>query len=159
MTEQTLTTGRSIYEFTAQLVSAQPAPAGVGAAALAGPLVASLSAIAPHVTAGNPRYSDRYDALATLSASCDAQRTTLLALIDADAAGLLPLQRAYSIPKDDPTRAARLADAAQTPCLPPLGRLEHCEPVARLLPAALSTATPLLRSHVACVAALCSVPA
>ena len=76
--------------------------------------------MAANVTAANPRYADRHDALATLAASCDAQRTTLLALIDADAAGFLPLQRAYAIPKDDPTRAARLADAAHTACLAPL---------------------------------------
>ena len=36
MTDQTLTTGRSLSEFTAQLASAQPAPGGGGAAALAG---------------------------------------------------------------------------------------------------------------------------
>ena len=117
MTDQTLTTGRSLSEFTAQLASAQPAPGGGGAAALAGALAASLAAMAANVTAANPRYADRHDALATLAASCDAQRTTLLALIDADAAGFLPLQRAYAIPKDDPTRAARLADAAHTACL------------------------------------------
>ena len=132
MTDQTLTTGRSLSEFTAQLASAQPAPVGV---------------------------ADRHDALATLAASCDAQRTTLLALIDADAAGFLPLQRAYAIPKDDPTRAARLADAAHTACLAPLAMLEHCEQVALLLPAALSTASPLLRSDVGCAAALCSAAA
>ena len=157
MTDQTLTTGRSLSEFTAQLASAQPAPGGGGAAALAGALAASLAAMAANVTATNPRYADRHDALATLAASCDAQRTTLLALIDADAAGFL--QRAYAIPKDDPTRAARLADAAHTACLAPLAMLEHCEQVALLLPAALSTASPLLRSDVGCAAALCSAAA
>ena len=159
MTDQTLTTGRSLSEFTAQLASAQPAPGGGGAAALAGALAASLAAMAANVTAANPRYADRHDALATLAASCDAQRTTLLALIDADAAGFLPLQRAYAIPKDDPGRAARLADAAHTACLAPLAMLEHCEQVALLLPAALSTASPLLRSDVGCAAALCSAAA
>ena len=159
LTDQTLTTGRSLSEFTAQLASAQPAPGGGGAAALAGALAASLAAMAANVTAANPRYADRHDALATLAASCDAQRTTLLALIDADAAGFLPLQRAYAIPKDDPTRAARLADAAHTACLAPLAMLEHCEQVALLLPAALSTASPLLRSDVGCAAALCSAAA
>lgn len=159
MTDQTLTTGRSLSEFTAQLASAQPAPGGGGAAALAGALAASLAAMAANVTAANPRYADRHDALATLAASCDAQRTTLLALIDADAAGFLPLQRAYAIPKDDPTRAARLADAAHTACLAPLAMLEHCEQVALLLPAALSTASPLLYSDVGCAAALCSAAA
>ena len=158
MTDQTLTTGRSLSEFTAQLASAQPAPGGGGAAALAGALAASLAAMAANVTAANPRYADRHDALATLAASCDAQRTTLVALFAADAGGFLPLQRAYAIPQDDPRRA-RLADAAHTACLAPLAMLEHCEQVALLLPAALSTASPLLRSDVGCAAALCRAAA
>ena len=88
MTDQTLTTGRSLSEFTAQLASASPAPGGGGAAALAGALAASLGAMAANVTAANPRYADRTGALSAMAAACDAQRTALLALIEADAAGL-----------------------------------------------------------------------
>ena len=149
----------TLSDFTAQLASAQPAPGGGGAAALTGALAASLTAMAANVTAANPRYAERSDALRALIDACETQRTTLLALIDADAAGFLPLQRAYAIPKDDPTRAARLADAAHTACLAPLAMLEHCEQVALLLPAALSTASPLLRSDVGCAAALCRAAA
>ena len=113
--------------------------------------------MAANVTAANPRYADRQDAIATLAASCDAQRTTLLALIDADAAELC--RAAGAIEGTTPRRAARLADAAHTACLAPLAMLEHCEQVALLLPAALSTASPLLRSDVGCAAALCSAAA
>ncbi len=98
-------TDRTLSEFTAQLASASPAPGGGGAAALTGALAASLAAMAANVTAANPRYAKRTDALATLAAACDAQRTALLTLIDADAAGFLPLQRAYAIPKTDPARS------------------------------------------------------
>ena len=132
MTDQTLTTGRSLSEFTAQLASTQPAPGGGGAAALAGALAASLAAMAANVTAANPRYADQHDALATLAASCDAQRTTLLALIDADAAGFLPLQRAYAIPKDDPpgsrTRRTRRA-LPRWPCWSTASRWRCCCPL------------------------------
>ena len=149
----------TLSDFTAQLASAQPAPGGGGAAALAGALAASLAAMAANVTAANPRYADRHDALATLAASCDAQRTTLLALIEADAAGFLPLQKAYAIPRTDPDRAAKLAAAAQTACLAPLAMLEHCMQTALLLTTALETASPLLRSDVGCAAALCRAAA
>ena len=57
MTDQTLTTGRSLSEFTAQLASAQPAPGGGGAAALAGALAASLAAMAANVTARSEEHS------------------------------------------------------------------------------------------------------
>ena len=143
-------TDRTLSEFTAQLASASPAPGGGGAAALTGALAASLAAMAANVTAANPRYAERTDALATLAAACDAQRTALLTLIDADAAGFLPLQRAYAIPKTDPERTA---------CQAPLDMLAHCEQVALLLAAVLEAARPLLRSDVGCAAALCRAAA
>ena len=142
MTDQTRMPDRTLSEFTAQLASASPAPGGGGAAALTGALAASLAAMAANVTAANPRYADRTDALAPLAAACDAQRTALLTLIDADAAGFLPLQRAYAIPKTDPERAAALAVAARTACQAPLDMLAHCEQVALLLAAALEAASP-----------------
>lgn len=149
----------TLSDFTAQLASAQPAPGGGGAAALTGALAASLTAMAANVTAANPRYAERSDALRSLIGACETQRTTLLALIEADAAGFLPLQKAYAIPKTDPDRAAKLAAAAQTACLAPLAMLEHCVQTALLLTAALETASPLLRSDVGCAAALCRAAA
>lgn len=117
MTDQTLTTGAPFPEFTAQLASAQPARAAGRGRARRG-AGGEPGRDGRERDGSQPRYADRHDALATLAASCDAQRTTLLALIDADAAGFLPLQRAYAIPKDDPTRAARLAGrgAHGVPC-------------------------------------------
>lgn len=149
----------TLSDFTAQLASAQPAPGGGGAAALTGALAASLTAMAANVTAANPRYAERSDALHSLIDACETQRTTLLALIEADAAGFLPLQKAYAIPRTDPDRAAKLAAAAQTACLAPLAMLEHCVQTALLLTAALETASPLLRSDVGCAAALCRAAA
>lgn len=149
----------TLSDFTAQLASAQPAPGGGGAAALTGALAASLTAMAANVTAANPRYAERSDALRALIDACETQRTTLLALIEADAAGFLPLQKAYAIPRTDPDRAAKLAAAAQTACLAPLAMLEHCMQTALLLTAALETASPLLRSDIGCAAALCRAAA
>lgn len=149
----------TLSDFTAQLASAQPAPGGGGAAALTGALAASLTAMAANVTAANPRYAERSDALCSLIDACETQRTTLLALIEADAAGFLPLQKAYAIPRTDPDRAAKLAAAAQTACLAPLAMLEHCVQTALLLTAALETASPLLRSDIGCAAALCRAAA
>ena len=56
----------TLSDFTAQLSSAQPAPGGGGAAALTGALAASLTAMAANVTAANPRYAARSDALRSL---------------------------------------------------------------------------------------------
>lgn len=159
MTDQTRMPDQTLSEFTAQLASAQPAPGGGGAAALTGALAASLAAMAANVTAANPRYADRTGALSAMAAACDAQRTALLALIEADAAGFLPLQRAYAIPKTDLERAARLADAARTACQAPLDMLAHCAQIVMLLDAARDIISPLLRSDVGCAAALCRAAA
>ena len=129
------------------------------AAHLAGALAASLGAMAANVTAANPRYADRTGALSAMAAACDAQRTALLALIEADAAGFLPLQRAYAIPKTDLERAARLADAARTACQAPLDMLAHCAQIVMLLDAARDIISPLLRSDIGCAAALCRAAA
>ena len=159
MTDQTRMPDQTLSEFTAQLASAQPAPGGGSAAALTGALAVSLAAMAANVTAANPRYADRSGALSAMAAACDAQRTALLALIEADAAGFLPLQRAYAIPKTDLERAARLADAARTACQAPLDMLAHCAQIVMLLDAARDIISPLLRSDVGCAAALCRAAA
>ena len=86
-------------------------------------------------------------------------RWAVPAALCADAAGFLPLQRAYAIPKTDPDRAARLAAAARTACQAPLAMLAHCAQIVMLLDAALETASPLLRSDVGCAAALCRAAA
>ena len=155
MTDQTLTTGRSLSEFTAQLASAQPAPGGGGAAALAGALAASLAAMAANVTAANPRYADRHDALATLAASCDAQRTTLLALIDADAAGFLPLQRAYAIPKEDPSRGEVMERCLRDAAAAPMEILRLCCEAIDLHSEMLDKGSVMVLSDVGTGAVLC----
>ena len=155
MTDQTLTTGRSLSEFTAQLASAQPAPGGGGAAALAGALAASLAAMAANVTAANPRYADRHDALATLAASCDAHRTTLLALIDADAAGFLPLQRAYAIPKEDPSRGEVMERCLRDAAAAPMEILRLCCEAIDLHSEMLDKGSVMVLSDVGTGAVLC----
>lgn len=152
-------TDPTLCEFTAQLASAQPAPGGGGAAALTGALAASTAAMAANVTAANPRNAAFRSALSVMAAACDEQRTALLALIEADAAGFLPLQQAYAIPKTDPDRAARLAAAARTACQAPLDMLTHCAQIIMLLDAARDIISPLLRSDIGCAAALCRAAA
>ena len=150
---------KTIEGFLEVLSSKDPIPGGGGASALAGALGAALCTMVGNYTVGKQKYAAVEEDVKALMARAEDLRARLLGLVDTDAAAFEPLSRAYAIPKDDPTRAARLADAAHTACLAPLAMLEHCEQVALLLPAALSTASPLLRSDVGCAAALCSAAA
>ena len=153
------TAEQSCGAFLDALASKAPVPGGGGASALAGALGAALCTMVGNYTVGKQKYAAVEEDVKALMARAEDLRARLLGLVDTDAAAFEPLSRAYAIPKDDPTRAARLADAAHTACLAPLAMLEHCEQVALLLPAALSTASPLLRSDVGCAAALCSAAA
>ena len=112
----------TLSDFTAQLASAQPAPGGGGAAALTAALAASLTAMAANVTAANPRYAERSDALRSLIDACETQRTTLLALIEADAAGFLP-------PSPGPTPTAQRSSRRQR--RRPVSRRWQCWSTAR----------------------------
>ena len=99
----------TLSDFTAQLASAQPAPGGGGAAALTGALAASLTAMAANVTAANPRYAERSDALRK-----PARFAELLQACESDARGRLGLE-AQPYPQAERLRvalaAARSVDA------------------------------------------------
>ena len=148
-------TDRTLSKFTAQLASASPAPGGGGAAALTGALAASLAAMAANVTAANPRYAERTDALATLAAACDAQRTALLTLIDADAAGFLPLQRAYAIPKEDPSRGEVMERCLRDAAAAPMEILRLCCEAIDLHSEMLDKGSVMVLSDVGTGAVLC----
>ena len=148
-------TDRTLSEFTAQLASASPAPGGGGAAALTGALAASLAAMAANVTAANPRYAERTDALATLAAACDAQRTALLTLIDADPAGFLPLQRAYAIPKEDPSRGEVMERCLRDAAAAPMEILRLCCEAIDLHSEMLDKGSVMVLSDVGTGAVLC----
>lgn len=148
---QTMTCGA----FTAALASAEPVPGGGGAAALAGALAASLGAMAANVTANNPKFSASAAELHDLAAGAERQRAALLALIDADAEGFVPLAAVYALPKDTPGRAARRSAASEQACAAPLEMMRCCCEIAELLENTLVKTSKLLISDVGCGAALC----
>ncbi len=142
-------------DFTRALASTEPVPGGGGAAALCGALAASLCAMAGGITAGRKKYAERAEALKPVVRRCEELRLELLALIDLDAEGFLPLSRAYSLPKDAPGREQALSEASLAACAAPLAMLEACGETAELLEQAEKLCSPLLLSDVGCGAALC----
>ena len=102
---------RSCREFTEVLASDAPVPGGGGAAAL---------------TVGKPRYAAAETELRAVMADCDALRQQLLAQVQADAEGFLPLAAVYALPKDDPTRPEKLAAASADACKTPLHIMDLC---------------------------------
>lgn len=146
---------KSCVDFAAALASAEPVPGGGGAAALTGALAASLGAMAGRLSAARKKAEAEREALDARVQIADALRQRLLSLIDWDALLFVPLQRAYSIPKDAPGRAETLRKASLDACEAPLQMLGCLSEVSQLLEELLERVSPLLLSDVGCAAALC----
>ena len=112
-------TEQSIRDFAAALASDAPTPGGGGASAAVCALGVALGNMVGALTVGKKKYADVEPEIRALNARAEALRVRLLDCVERDAAAFLPLQRAYGLPKDDPTRDAVmercLRDAAAVP--------------------------------------------
>lgn len=97
--------------FFEALSSDSPAPGGGAAAAIEAALGASLVAMVCRLTVGRPRFEGHEETLRAVIADADALRDEALDLADRDAAVYASLRAAYSLPKEDGSRAARIQDA------------------------------------------------
>jgi formiminotetrahydrofolate cyclodeaminase len=90
------------------LASAEPAPGGGSAAALAGALGAALVAMVARITATSPKFVARADDAHRLAARADALRASLLAARTEDEAAFLAVVAAQGLPKtSEPEKAER----------------------------------------------------
>lgn len=112
---------QNIVEFSDELASKAAVPGGGGASALVGALGVALASMVGNLTVGKKKYADVEEQVLEAMAEAQALREELLALIDADAAAFEPLSRAYSIPRDDPSRPEVMEAALRVACEPPLG--------------------------------------
>jgi formiminotetrahydrofolate cyclodeaminase len=90
--------------FSDSLASKAATPGGGGASALVGATGAALGTMVGNLTIGKKAYAEVEDDVKKLMDEAEALRAELLGLIDEDAVAFEPLSKAYSIPKDDPTR-------------------------------------------------------
>jgi formiminotetrahydrofolate cyclodeaminase len=119
-------TQNSCREFVQVLASNEPVPGGGGASALVAAIGTALGNMVGSLTVGKKKYADVEAEIIALKARCDSLQTELLDQVPADAEGFAPLAKAYSIPKDDPTRAETLEAATVTACQVPVHIMELC---------------------------------
>ena len=119
-------TQRSCRAFTELLASPSPTPGGGGAAALTAAVGAALGGMVCALTVGKKQYAAAERELRAVMADCAALREELLAQVQADADGFLPLAAAYALPKDDPARREKLAQASAAACAAPLKIMALC---------------------------------
>ena len=116
----------SCETFVSALASNAPTPGGGGAAALVGAIGTALGNMVGSLTVGKKKYADVEEEIRACMVRCDALQEELLCQIEADAAGFAPLAAAYSIPKDDPSRADVLEKATLAACDVPVRIMELC---------------------------------
>lgn len=148
-------TTQSCRAFVDALASSAPAPGGGGAAALVGAIGTALGNMVAELTLGKPKYAAVEEKILALKARCDGLRQELLAQVEADERGFLPLAKAYGIPKDDPRREEILEQATLAACEAPMKIMELCAGAIECLDELARIGSRLAVSDAGCGAVLC----
>ena len=119
-------TNQSCAGFAAALASKAPVPGGGGASALVGALGAALCSMVANYTIGKKKYAAVEEDVKAILARAEELREKLLALVEEDAKAFEPLSRAYTIPKDDPTRDEVMEQCLRAAAAPPMELLRLC---------------------------------
>lgn len=146
-------------DFSELLASKEPIPGGGGAAALVGALGAALASMVSNLTTGKKKYAAFEEDIHSIITQSAILRMKLLECVDKDAEAFAPLAKAYSIPKDDPSRVEILEQALQTACLVPIEIIRLCLQVMDLLDELVEKGSMLALSDVGCGASLCRAAA
>ncbi|MDR2530802.1 MAG: cyclodeaminase/cyclohydrolase family protein [Oscillospiraceae bacterium] len=145
----------SITEFVEVLSSKSPVPGGGGASALVGAVGIALGNMVGSLTVGKKKYADVEQDIVRLQSTAAALQARLLELIDEDAEDFEPLSRAYSIPKDDPTRAEVMESALKTACRVPLEIMRVCAQAIDAIAEFAAKGSSLAVSDAGCGAVCC----
>ena len=111
-------------QFLAELSSNAPVPGGGGASAAVGAFAAALGMMVTNLTIGKKKYAEYEEELIACRARLEELRDQLIDLVDGDAVAFEPLSKAYSIPKDDPSRDQILEDALYEASVVPMSIME-----------------------------------
>ena len=145
---------KNVDKFLEALASSAPTPGGGGAAALCGAIAIALGNMVGSLTLGKKKYADVQDDILALNAKAEARRLNFVALIDADAEAFAPLAKAYSIPKDDPTRAEVMEAALKRAAEPPLEIMRRSAEAMDVIADYAAKGSALAISDAGCAAAL-----
>ena len=148
-------TMESCREFVKVLASDAPAPGGGGAAALVGAIGTAVGNMVGSLTVGKKKYAEVEAEIVALKAKCDALQTELLDQVEADEVNFLPLAKAYSIPKDDPSRDTVMEEATVIACQTPMHIMELCCQAIDCIAIFAEKGSRLAVSDAGCGAALC----
>lgn len=101
----------SLIRFNDDLASNKPAPGGGSVAALGGSLAAALTTMVSNLTIGKKKYAEVEEQMKPVRDEATAIYKNLLELVDEDTLAFNQVMNAYSTPKDDPNRGAKIQKA------------------------------------------------
>jgi formiminotetrahydrofolate cyclodeaminase len=116
----------NLQGFSDALASKAATPGGGGGCALVGALGAALGNMVGNLTVGKKTYAAVEGEIVKLMEEIEGLRKELLGLIDEDAVAFEPLSKAYSIPKDDPTREETMERCLKIAADVPMRILRAC---------------------------------
>ena len=90
----------SLIGFIEQTASNEPVPGGGSVAALSGSIAAALAEMVANLTIGKKKYMDIEDEMKEDAIKLAALRTSLIDLIDKDAASFDEVMQAFKLPKE-----------------------------------------------------------
>ena len=141
--------------FAEQLASNAPVPGGGGASALAGAVGIALGNMVGSLTTGKKKYADVEAEIIALNEKAAVLRGQLLDLMEKDAEVFEPLSKAYSIPKDDPSRDEVMAVVLKQASEVPLEIMRKCCEAIDLIGGYAQKGSVRAVSGAGCGAAIC----
>ena len=142
-------------DFLSELSSAAPTPGGGGVAALAGALSAALCSMVANLTTGKKKYAEYQKDIERIIEDSRIASDKMFSLINKDAQCFEPLSKAYSIPKEDPTRAQTLENALKVAASCPCEILDESLNIIALFEELCEKGSRLALSDVGVAATLC----
>lgn len=147
-------TNESCRDFVRRLSTAEPAPGGGGAAALAGAIGAALGGMVGALTVGKKSYASSEPEIKAAISGLQKLQVQLLDMVQADAQGFLPLAEAYKLPKDAPGREQIVAAAALAACKAPMEIMELGGAALELVSVMAEKGAKMAASDAGCAAAI-----
>lgn len=145
----------SLTQFLDKLATKEPVPGGGGASALAGAIGAALGNMVGSLTVGKKKYAAVEADIIALNEKAEEVRHVLCVLIEKDAEVFEPLSRAYSIPKDDPTRDEVMAKVLKEASEVPLEIMRNCCKALDLISEYAQKGSVIAISDAGCAAVMC----
>ncbi len=145
----------SLTQFLDKLATKEPVPGGGGASALAGAIGVALGNMVGSLTVGKKKYAAVEADIIALNEKAEEVRHALCTLIEKDAEVFEPLSRAYSIPKDDPTRDEVMAKVLKEASEVPLEIMRNCCKALDLISEYAQKGSVIAISDAGCAAAMC----